>query len=210
MRTSILLILLLVTPILQAQELKPLPSRSIIKFSPQHLADNTMKLGIEHFNSDYSQSWVGYVAGKWSTEKQSHSHDYFRGLGAELQYRKYIQPMKIYTSKKSTTYHRGIYTMIGVQGFYHRESVTGEIKGSSDFDYNIDTGTMAFTIAFGIQQVWWNKILIDAFAGGGTQFSNTTHSGQLYPSGVVTSHARIDPGHQGFLPKIGLHIGLAL
>jgi hypothetical protein len=64
-----------------------------------------------------------------------------------------------------------------------------------------------FTI--GYQKTLWQVIFLEAFVGGGIQYSYIIRSGQqglaFFRIGGVT-----DPGYKGILPKVGLNIGIAL
>src|SRR5687767_9756040 len=186
MKITVFLLLLMVNAQLQGQVFKPLQSRAIFKFSPQHVIhENNLKLGVERFNSVYSHSWVIYMNGIYNRDKKNNSSDYHKSAGAELQYRKYLRALKIYTSKAGKEYYRGIYAMVCAQAAWHdqsyksishyRDPVTTEMI-TAHTDYRTENRNAAFTMAFGVQKVLGKGILLDGFAGAGIQFSELSYS----------------------------------
>jgi hypothetical protein len=219
MRLSFVFVFLVLIKSLQAQDVQPLPSQLALKVSPLHLFSNSAKLGVERFNKSYAQSWGLYFTGQWSRANQNNSQHQHMGFGAELQYRKYIRPLQVRTSSGGKNHYRGSYVMLGMQASHHSEAhqnvsysppnpLTGEVTVSS-YDYKIDTGNGAITIALGVQQVFWNVILLDIFVGGGYQFSDPVYIGQFYEHWVAPRGIR-EPSYQGLLPRIGVDIGIPL
>jgi hypothetical protein len=200
----------------------PLASRSIVKFSPQHLLfRNDIKAGLERFNKKYSQSIALFLTGTWTGngEKQNylnlHKHS---ALAAEFQYRKYFKPMKE---------HRAMYVLTFIQGSHHAEHLRGYYfsaepgTGARSFnlghDLKRDTNNGALGIGLGIQKKILEVIVIDAFAGAGFQFSDVTTTGLMPGSGEMPGNSPVfafsginDPGYKGVLPKIGINIGFCL
>ena len=216
MKVPVFFLFLIANAQLYGQVFEPLRSRSIFKFSPQHIIHyNNLKLGVERFNSAYSNSWVIFMNGIYHSDKKNNSSNYHKSAGAELQYRKYLRALKIYTSKTGKEYYRGIYAMVCAQAAWHdqsyksisyyRDPVTTEII-TAHTDYRTENRNAAFTMAFGVQKVLGKGILLDGFAGGGIQFSELSYSN----SDWFACQGMLGPTHEGFLLKIGLHIGLGL
>jgi hypothetical protein len=81
----------------------------------------------------------------------------------------------------------------------------------STYDYHESVGNWGFGFTLGYQRTLWEVVFLEAFVGGGIQFSDRISSGQLPPDGLIYQYDGItDPGYKGILPKIGLMIGIGL
>jgi hypothetical protein len=105
-----------------AQETKPFKSRSVFKVSPQHFTNHQLKVGLERFSQSYSRSVSFFLTGTRQFGMSTYA-DRHKGLGGELQYRKYISPMKTYTTKSAKTFARGIYAMAFAQASRHAQHI---------------------------------------------------------------------------------------
>jgi len=221
MRNTLLLLALtcFAASITFAQDEQPL-SRTVFKLSPQHFIHNSLKAGIERFNADHSGSFAVFITGRMENNREYiYDREGYNGMAGEVQFRKYISPMKLRTSRKNNTFHQGIYGAAYIQGgtysggFEDNYSVYDPNTGTYAQTYyryteRITNGGVGFTI--GYQKTLWQVIFLEAFVGGGVQFSDINISGNrpedpfYYYSGIT------DPSYRGILPKIGLHIGIAL
>jgi hypothetical protein len=206
-----------------AQDLDQQPSRSVFKISPQHFTQRQLKAGFERFNRSYSRSFSFYLNGLMDWYEEPGYDEGHSGLGAELQYRKYLAPLAARTTKKGNTYYRGIYFSGYLQGahysgtqsgiYYDYDPDTGTNTGKP-YDYKEDIGNWGFGFTFGFQQTLWSKIFFEVYVGGGLQFADQNASGVVPddpyyyyffdPSGITA----LD--YQGIMPKIGLQIGIGL
>lgn len=217
-------VLALMSSIASAQEQVPQPSRSIFKISPQHFTQKQLKVGFERFNQSYSRSFSLYLNGLWDWYDEDSGYDEgYSGLGAEFQYRKYLVPLSMRTTKKGNTYYRGIYFSGYLQGghysgtqagiHYDYDPTTGT-STSSQYEYKDDIGNWGGGFTFGFQQTLWSKLHFEVYVGGGVQFADRTTSGTVpddpyyyyfFDDGGITA---LD--YQGILPKIGFQIGIGL
>lgn len=220
---SLSLVVLLASSVI-AQEIEQQPSRSVFKISPQHFTQNQLKMGFERFNKSYSRSFSLYLNGllDWYPNEAGYDEGY-SGIGAEFQYRKYLVPMTVHTTKKGNTYFRGIYFSGYLQGghysgtqagvYYDYDPSTGT-STPTQYNYKDDIGNWGGGVTFGFQQTLWNKLYFEAYVGGGLQFADQITSGTVpddpdyfyfyEPSGITA----LD--YQGILPKIGIQIGIGL
>jgi len=200
--------------------------RFLFKLSPQHFTQNTLKVGGEYFNKNFTHSFAIYasaVSGD-KTEDYYYFSDYqYDGLGGELQYRKYISPLKLNTTKRGKEYYQGIYFAGFLQGGgYSADRYYGYDGYDPDnpdipiwvveYDYEESIKNLAFGFTLGVQRTLWKVLFIDVYVGGGFQLSEVTRTG-LFPSRHEPYY--YDPGisvpaYEGVLPKIGLQIGLGL
>lgn len=202
-----------------AQEEEPL-SRTIFKLSPQHFIDNSLKVGVERFNTDHSGSFAIFLTGRLENNRESlYELQGYSGAAGEVQFRKYISPMKLRTSRKNNTYHQGVYGAAYIQGgaysggFEDEYSVYDPNSGSYvpmhyEYTERITNGGFGFTI--GYQKTLWQVIFLEAFIGGGVQFSDVNISGNKPEDSFYYYSGISDPAYKGILPKIGLHIGIGL
>lgn len=202
-----------------AQEVSPMPSRTWAKISPQHFIVNTFQLSVEHFNADFSGSWN--FSGGFRSQGGSGTYDTeIRGGEFDIQYRKYVRPMKVYTGRKNRNYVQGVYLGPFVNGGAY--AVDDQYTSTwISFDQNgqqviqsqmygsvFDTRHVAGGLTIGVQRTFWEVLALDVFVGGGMRFSevkmqSSTSYGSYY-SGVV------DPGFSGIFPRIGFKVAIAL
>lgn len=200
--------------------------RALFKVVPQNFIENTLKIGVEFFNKKRTKSYSAYVYGRLESNNESQPYyygdKYYKGLGSELQYRKYISPLKSYTTRKGKNYLQGIYVSGYLQGasyvnegdflYYSFDQNTGQQVRSyvnvTESVGNIGTG---FTI--GVHRTLWNVLFIDAYIGGGVQWSDiirTTTPPTMLLNDYYGYYSITDPGYQGIMPKFGLQLGIAL
>lgn len=224
---SPLLAILLISPSLtfSQNEISPAPA-ALFKVVPQNFIDNTLKIGTEIFNKSRSKSVNIYLYGRWDGESGDQAFYYgethYKGVGAEVQYRKYISPLKQYTTRRNKNYLQGIY----VGGYAQAASYSNE----GDFilnNYDFNTGQRTSTLinihesignwgtgfVIGVHRTLWNVLFIDAYLGGGIQWSDVIRS--VIPPNILNysygSYYGIgSPGYQGIMPKFGIQLGIPL
>jgi hypothetical protein len=195
-------------------------SRTIAKLSPQHFIDNSLKAGIERFNKTHSGSIAFFITGRIENEENNFDIDGHSGIAGELQFRKYISPMKTRLSKRNNLVNQGIYGAAYLQG----GSYSGDFEGEN-FDYDPNTRqytnrveyaykekviNYGFGFTIGFQKSLWQVIFLDAYIGGGIQFADNTVTGTR-PDYDFQRYSGIgDPTYKGILPKIGFQIGIGL
>lgn len=203
-----------------------IPPKVLFKISPQHFAINTLKVSAEFFNKDKNKSVSIFAYGRFDADTNSEPYYYgdarYKGLGGEIQYRKYISPIRAFTTRRNRNYLQGIYVGGYAQGASYANN--GEFVNYS-FDPNTkqyvqSTGTInesignwgtGFTI--GVHRTIWSVLFIDVYVGGGIQWSDiirtvtppTSNNSDYYYYGGI-----ISPGYQGVMPKFGLLLGVAL
>lgn len=221
MRTHILLLagVCLLTNVAVAQESGTI-SRTVFKLSPQHFTENSLKGGVEHFNKDHSASVSVLITGRMEKNEHSYYGDGYDGLAGELQLRKYISPMKAVTLKNNKIYYRGIYAGLYVQGgaysgdfkreYIFYDQTTGGTVREIQYDYEEHVGNWGGGFLIGYQQTFWDVIFVEAFVGGGIQFSDRITTGKLPNTPDYSYYGITDPYYRGILPKIGLNIGIGL
>lgn len=221
MRNTILIILaILCHSAIHAQEESTSISRTILKLSPQHFTDNSLKVGVERFSKTYSTSIALFATAKIHSNEYGFDDNGHNGLAGELQVRKYVSPMKWNMSKRGKVYHQGIYGAAYAQGgsysgdftdtYWSFDPITGMRGTQTTYQYQERIGNWGFGFALGYQRTLWQVVFIEIFMGGGIQFSDTIVSGQqpdepYYYRGGIT-----DPGYSGILPKIGMNIGIGM
>lgn len=183
----------------------------IVKNSLQHFSINSLKLGVERLYSTRKKSLAFFVTAR--DRRWGYTYEGYRGLSGEIQYRKYIRPMKENFSRRNIKFYQGVYLAGFVQGgmytgkfdehFYWHPGIA--------FDYREDISNCAAGFMFGIQRSVWEVIFIDAFLGGGFQSMDRDVSGPRIPANGHNPYSVLfGPQHQGILPKIGVQIGIAL
>jgi hypothetical protein len=195
-------------------------SRTIFKLSPQHFTENSLKGGVEQFNKSHSASVAVFITGRMEKNEDSFYGDGYDGLAGELQLRKYISPMKAVVLRNNKVYHRGIYGGVYVQGgsysgdfrreYVYYNSTTGSMVSEVQYDYEDHVGNWGGGITIGYQQTFWQVIFLEAFIGGGLQFSDRIITGKLPNTPDFSYNDISDPYYRGILPKIGLNIGMGL
>jgi hypothetical protein len=219
-----LFVLLSISAICQEQPSLPVP-RALFKVVPQNFIENTLKVGVEFFNKKKSNSFSLYLYGRIEGNNEAQPYyygdKYYKGLGSELQYRKYISPVKSYTTRKGKSYLQGIYAGVYLQGasyinegdfiYYNFDPNVGQQTKTlitiTESVGNIGTG---FTI--GVQRTLWNVLFIDAYIGGGLQWSviDRTTTPVMVLNDYYGYYSITDPAYQGIMPKFGLQLGIAL
>lgn len=196
-------------------------SRTVVKLSPQHFIHNSLKAGIERFNQTHSSSFALFVTGRIDNSGDGfYEWDGYTGLAGEFQVRKYISPMKALISKRNNIYHQGVYGAAYVQGGSYSgdfsevhsdyDPNTGTFGPSTEYNYNENVGNWGFGFTIGYQKTLWQVIFLEAFIGGGIQFSDIIVSGSKPNDSFYTHETITDPGYKGILPKFGLNVGLGL
>lgn len=196
------------------------PSRTVFKLSPQHFIDNSLKVGVERFKRERSGSFAVFLTGMIDNDQFStYSFDEgYDGIALEFQLRKYISAMKPTTSRQGKTFHQGVYGAAYAQGGYYEGASKGEtyqydpVTGNStpvyyNYVHRITNGGFGFTI--GYQKTLWEVVFLEAFIGGGIQFSGNEVSG-IKVDNYFNGDGITDPAYRGILPKIGLNIGIGL
>lgn len=201
-----------------AQEDKNI-SRTIFKISPQQFLINTLSIGIERINKSYDKSYSLALSGRTESFNQSSNSTGINGLMTEFQCRKYIKPLREYTSKKNRTYVQGMY----FSGFLQAGKYTSTIRYLypyyqpymplspvyfSGYKENIANVTTGFTL--GIQRVFWNTLFVDVYIGGGFQYANVVRTGNQPPQGYSDYYEIGAPGYSGIVPRFGLLVGMGL
>jgi hypothetical protein len=216
----VLLILVVCISPVRAQEPQTI-SRTILKLSPQHFIDNSLKVGVERFNETYTSSFAFFVTGKLQNQDDGFDRYGYDGIAGELQLRKYLSPMKAVMSKKNKDYAQGVYGALYAQGGTYRgemtdmysnfDPVTGFPTGYDTYDYEEQVVNFGLGFTIGYQKTLWQVMFLEGFVGGGIQFADRKVSGNIPPNHTYYGYdGIIDPGYRGILPKIGLTIGLGL
>lgn len=204
----------------QSQE-KEAPQRFMFKMSPQHLFQNTLKVGGEFFRKQGSSSMAIFLhAVSNNADKDPYWLFPYNGGGTEIAYRKYISPIQSRTTRKGRTFTQGIYFSVFLQG--------GIYEGDYDFlDVNYDRDTQTFTeerviykesaknmatgFTIGLQQIYWKTLSLDLYLGAGYQAGQSSITGTP-PDDLYTFYKSPlnDAAYTGVLPKGGLMIGIFL
>lgn len=196
----------------QTEEITPkftIP-RTLIKIAPLQFFSNTLELGIESFNKDFSRSFEGSIGFR----SGSGDFDDGNGMSAEIGYRRYVSPMKIRV-RKERQFYQGIYYNVAFRAGYFN----GTHNNYSWYDPN--TGTyhqdrvkesvrfFAPSFTLGLQKTLWQIIFLDVFIGGGIRFSEIERSNSN-PDVFYFGDRLLEPGYDGIFPKIGAKIGVGL
>jgi len=215
MKLYVALAALVVATTLPAQEQKTLPSRTLLKLSPQHFIVSTLQIGTERFSRDFSRSWNLAVGVRNQGGSRSYSMQ-VRGAEIDFQYRKYVRPMQPFTSRKNRSYLQGVYVGPFVNGgifsvddeyFWLSSDMHGnpQWRGSGN-KYNSRQVGGGFTI--GLQRTFWDVITLDVFAGGGLRYSHINIVSDQFSNEIFTTVT--GPGFSGIFPRIGFNIGITL
>jgi hypothetical protein len=217
--------LLSIVAVGQADEILT-PPRALFKLVPQNFVENTLKVGVEVFNGNRSKSYSLYLYGRLDNDNNANQPNYYgdfyyKGLGSEFQYRKYISPIKLYTTRKGKNYLQGIYVSGYLQGasyvndgdfiFSSYDPNTGQ-RSQTLITINETTSNIGTGFTIGVHRTLWNVFFIDAYIGGGVQWSdvNRTTTPSIPINGYYGYYDITDPGYQGIMPKFGLQVGIAL
>jgi len=203
-----------------AQETEPL-SRSVFKMSPQHFTQNALKAGLERFNKTHSASLSLFVTARLdNNENTADNWEGYDGLAGELQIRKYISPMKARMSKKGNSYHQGVYGAAYVQGGSYSGEFSGEYTTFDPntgmytnhvlYNYSESIGNWGLGFTIGYQKTLWQVVFMEAFIGGGVQFSDPISMGMEPDQSPYQYIGITHPAYKGILPKIGVNIGIGL
>jgi hypothetical protein len=218
-RALVILFAVATTVLAQAQDIKQLQSRSLIKLSPQHFGVNTLQVGTERFNASFTKSWsiaIGF-------RNQGGNNDYdrkIRGGDLDLQFRKYVRPMQHLTSRKNRSYVQGIYfgPFVNAGMYSIDEQYTSNwinynpmgqpIQQTQTFGAIYDTRHMAGGFTIGVQRTFWEVLAVDIFVGGGLRSTaidviSNSDNRSIYSSVV-------DPSFSGIFPRIGAKLAISL
>lgn len=195
----------------------------LFKLAPQNFISNTLKVGAEFFSKGKERSYLIFLSGSINPNNNDYSY-YPTGLGAELQYRKYISPLTEYATKRNKAYLQGIYVSGYVQGGSYATEYTDynyyydpanpnppmpPTYTTEETSYNYGAG---FTIGF--HRTLWKVLFFDAYIGGGLQGSQinktTTPTPPSNPYQNYSYYDIGDPRYSGVMPKFGLHVGVML
>lgn len=227
MRIITLSILLLGSVVAFSQDESTLTApRALFKVAPQNFAVNTLKVGTEIFNKTLTKSYCLYLYARYDGNSGPplfyYSDDFYKGLGGEFQYRKYISGIKNYQTRRGKKYLQGIYAAGYLNaGIYSNKGQfnnsyynynTGQSVGSTIYidDSVVNYGT-GFTIGF--HRTFWSVLFFDTYFGGGFQLSNVERNfnPSIPMSYYYSSYSGITaPGYQGIMPKFGVQVGVAL
>jgi hypothetical protein len=200
------------------------PPRALFKAAPQNFAINTLKIGTEIFNKVHTKSYSIYVYGRFDSNNASeyyyYGDDFYKGLGGEFQYRKYISPLKSYVTKRNKNYLQGIYISGYVQAaafknegdfiYYNYDPNTGQqYNYTTHVKENVNNWGTGFTL--GVHRTLWSILFIDAYLGGGVQWSDLKNNyNPAIPMRYYSYSGITSPAYQGIMPKFGIQIGVAL
>ncbi|MBX2897463.1 MAG: hypothetical protein KF763_18620 [Cyclobacteriaceae bacterium] len=227
MKTSLFILLCIVSvpAICQDDEALSAP-RALFKTVPQSFMIKTLKVGVEVFNESRTKSYSLYVSGRLDGNNGSpvfyYDDDFYQGVGAEFQYRKYLNGFTPWKTRRDREYVQGVYIGGYVTGgtfsnkgeftTHQRNFNTGQITSTAYYleDYILNYGA-GFTI--GYHRTFWKVLFFDAYVGGGAQLSKIDRNYDLSrpEEYYVTSYQGIaSPGYQGIMPKFGIAVGIAL
>jgi len=216
MKTIFLSVSLVLALTLSAQEQNALPSRTLLKFSPQHFFVNTLMVGTEHFNSTLSGSWNFSVGVRNQGNNNSFGPNIL-GADVNVQYRRYVRPMQATVSRKNRSFTQGVYVGPFIQGGFHTvENTFGVMLITDPFGNPVqhrrgwmyETWNVAGGFTLGVQRTLWQVLVLDVFAGGGLRHANTNVISNEF--GNVFFNDVFDPGYTGIFPRIGFKIGITL
>lgn len=200
--------------------------RALFKTTPQSFLTNTLKVGVEVFNKTRTKSYSLYLSGRLDGDNGApafyYEDDFYRGLGGEFWYRKYLNGFSVRKTKRDREFIHGVYVAGYLTGgsyvnkgeftTNHRDFNTGQVTSTSYYvDDNILNVGTGFTI--GYHRTLWKTLFLDIYIGGGAQISEIdrkydpiTSSDYYYSSynGIAS------PGYQGIVPKFGIALGVAL
>ena len=196
------------------------PSRFMFKMSPQHLFQNTLKIGGEFFSKSKPSSFTLFLHAVSNNRDQDPYWLFpYNGGGAEISYRQYILPIQTRTTRKGRSFTQGIYFSAFLQG--------GAYKGDYDFwDGHYDRVTNQYTeehiiyqetaqnlatgFSIGLQQIYWKTLSLDLYLGAGYQAGQRSITGTTPDEPYNYTGPLDDAGYTGVLPKGGLMLGIFL
>ena len=221
MKTYVLFLAWLAVPAMLLAQNETELRRTVFKVSPQHFTQNQLKVGVERFNKNFDKSVVIYAYGMLQNKGGNDLFDDlgYSGLGGEGQFRKYLTPLEQRTTKNNRNFYQGIYLAGFIQGGnfvrdqhyrYSYVDPTGNVVWTEG-ELRRDVGNWGFGFTLGVQRTVWNIVFLEAFIGGGLQWSDITEYSPNLPYVYYGEYYGItNPGYQGILPKFGLQIGIGL
>jgi hypothetical protein len=207
---------LLIAAACAAQE-APLASRTLLKFSPQHLIASTLQVGVEQFNRSYSRSWNLSVGVRYQQDmdEQVHRGANIRGAEANFQYRTYLRPIQKLVNQRNKTFAQGLYVGSFVDaGMFSVDSEEKQVSGSPPWESWIasgaiyDTRHIAGGFTVGLQRTFGKALTIDVFAGGGFRHAAIEMISNRFNSTVGAGD--LQQALPGFFPRIGFNVGILL
>jgi hypothetical protein len=216
----ILVALAAIRPVFGQTDVVISPSNLIFKMSPQHLALNMLKVGLEKINKSGTRSFQFYLQAVANDKRDNYGGSTFGydGIGVEFMIRKYLSPMQQVTTRKGRQFMQGIYFGGFIQGGIYSGKVDDEwiswdpitqTYSSTTYKYTDKPKNVATGFTIGMQRIYWKVLTLDAYIGAGYQISQQNISGNA-PEWAVEYYDFTEANYQGILPKIGITIGLAL
>ena len=223
-KATLLLLVALNLEFVSAQDTPLEIPGTLFKIAPQNFIDNTLKVGAEAFSKNKKYSYTVYFSASYSyTESNQNNYYYPAGFGGEFQFRKYIAPLSLNTTRRGKEYLQGIYVGLYAQGGKYE---TQDSQLAFIFDPNTSVQTPVtytkqeditsigggFTIGF--HRTLWKVLYFDVYLGGGLQGGDIikTYTPDIPPEpyGFYEYYDIFDPRYHGVMPKFGLHIGVML
>lgn len=143
--------------------------------------------------------------------------DGYDGVAGELQFRKYLGPMRP-PRIEGNVHSPGVYLAGYVQsgfcsGRFRKEydyiDYYGMPARAVSYDFREDIASWGFGFTMGYQRTLWHVLFLEAFIDGAIRFSDTDQSGQ--GSRHLRKRPMIrDPIYKGILPRLGLNIGIGI
>ena len=186
----------------------------VLKFSPQHLINNTLHVGAEVFNKSFSHSHNFFLDTRYYENEAAK----LNGASAEYQYRIYAIPFGNHPGlglKKKGGIYLGPFVRYG---YYHLTYTdysyyygnTGEegVYKEEDRISALTPGVLlGGQLAFGI-------VHLDLYLGGGVRLATVerdiTLDGNDYTPQYYSYGDIFSPSYRGVVPKMGLNIGVSL
>jgi hypothetical protein len=221
-------VFLLITTTIFGQQ-QPEHRSIILKLSPQHLFEYTLKAGTEYFNRTGNQSLSLFA--NWTSLKeflnQTREHHQIRGFGGELQYRYYLKPFRTPGPAEAETF-----TSLFVMGFGQTTQYRERFESKNVY-YDPKTGipqvqnffkenrysTFGGGVAFGMQASFKNILIAELYLGLGRRHSDLTTSGSRFADFVPCDcgpekqkdHLRYPTlDYNGNFIKAGINLGIPL
>jgi len=181
----------------------------LLKNSPFHFADATFKMSIEkELSENKSINLTGYI----HLVEDGWNYDLSKGIGCELQLRKYVMEFKnseislngVYVAPfGGLSYYRMNETYY--DWYYEYDEFGNLIDWREETRVDASSKRIQTGIIMGTQYVFSNVILLDFFVGGGIQYSK--EAGNRNPINNGGSGLRF---YTGVIPKIGFNVGIKL
>jgi len=221
MKTRFVSLALLVSAMAVAQSpAPPLPSRTLLKLSPQHFVASTLQIVVEQFNPDFSRSWNVSIGVRYQENNRGqgreHQGEYIQGADVNIQYRFYVRPIQIVTSPKNRQFAQGLYVGPFLNaGMYEVDDEGYRMSSSSPGNFSrtawgnrYNTRHLAGGLTVGLQRTFWKVMMVDVFAGGAFRYCDV----EMVSNQVSTERAIgvLHPGFHGFFPRIGFNLGITL